>query len=436
MNQASCLTINGTEVNTNLKHAFWLNDSVYGDTIYPTFTFEGQTNGTEPFVVTVTDKNGNAKTETFPVKVDLVASLEDPTFDLSEDHTQITVSNVACATNTPSGVTFKAELYVGSQKQDESAVENGTATFTAPEGVTATVKVIATSGVGVTSSAQKNIFVPVIDRSGPEITISGLPQSDWSNSDVTFTVSASDPSGIREITVDGTPYFSAITATESKTYAVVATDNEGNSAQKQIEIKIDKIKPEADVSVSSQWGKTNTITVNATDSQSDVKEIKVNGTMLDGTVYTATVNGSYTIEVTDNAGNTFTETVTVSKVDTTAPTVQIIVSEQWGQTNLITVNAIDTQSGVCSVEINGVAVDNLAVQQNGDYPVKVTDNAGNVYETVATVTKVDIDAPVVQIHKTEDWAKECVISVSATDSQSGVKEIKINGKVNLSLAIP
>ncbi|MBQ2967178.1 MAG: hypothetical protein IJE10_03530 [Clostridia bacterium] len=435
MNQAPCLTINGTTVTTDLKHAVWLNDTVYGDSIYPTFTFEGQTNGADPFEVVVTDKNGNAHPETIPVKVDLVSSLDAPTFDLSEDHTEITVSNVACATNAPSGITFKAELYVGGQKQAESAVQNGTATLTAPEGVTATVKVIATSGVGVTSSANKNIFVPVIDRIGPEITVSGLPQTEWSNSDVTFTVSASDPSGIRDIKVDDAPYLEAITATESKSYSIVATDNEGNSSQKQIEIKIDKTKPEANITVSDEWGKTNSITVNATDNQSDVKEIKVNGTLLTGTVYSATDNGSYTVEVTDNAGNTFTETVTVSKVDTTAPTIQIIVSEQWGQTNLITVNAIDTQSGVCSVEINGVAVDNLAVQQNGDYPVKVTDNAGNVYETVATVTKVDIDAPVVQIHKTEGWAKECVISVSATDSQSGVKEIKINGEVCETLTV-
>ncbi len=427
MNEAACLTINGTAITTDFKKAVLLNNNIYGDKIYSDFVFAGETNGTEPFEVVVTDKNGNVKTENIPVKVDLTKTLENPTFDVSVYNGKITLSNVACATNAPSGVTFTAELYVDGQKQSETAVTAGTAELMAPEGVTATVKVIAKTGVGVTSTAQKDIFVPVIDRVGPEITILGLPETEWTNRDVVFTVSASDPSGVKSVKVDGEAYTSAVTVTESKTLTVIAEDNEGNTSEKQVTIKIDKQNPEVSVSVQDTWGKTNTISVSATDVLSDIKEIKVNGEVLDGTEYTATQNGTVSVQVTDNAGNTYTTTVEVNKVDIAKPTVNIIVSDEWGQTNQITVEATDTQSGVKEILINGESTTTLTVGQNGTYPVKVTDNAGNVFETTATVSKVDVTAPSVTVSVSEGWGKQATVSVLATDTQSGVKEILLNG---------
>ena len=427
MNEAACLAINGTTLTTNLKKAVLVNDNIFGDKIYNDFVFQGVTSGVNPFEVVVTDKNGNYKTETFPVKVDLTKTLDEPTFNVSEDRTVITVSDVACATNAPSGVTFTAELYASGQKTDEKAVQNGEATFNAPEGVTATVKVIAKSGVGVTSFAQKDIFVPVIDRIGPEISVSGLPETEWTNQNVVFTVSATDPSGVKEIKVDGEVYTSAVTVTESKTLTITAEDNEGNTSEKQITVKIDKQNPEINVSVQDTWGKTNQISISATDSQSGVKEILVNGETLSGDSYTATQNGIVTISVTDNAGNIYTTSVTVEKVDTDLPNVSVYISEDWAQTNTISVSATDALSGVKEILIDGEALDTLTVSENGTYTITVTDNAGNIYETEVTVSKVDTTAPEVNISKTEEWSQQAILSVSATDSQSGVKEILING---------
>lgn len=435
MNESACLTINGTATITNLKKAFLLNNNIYGDKIYNDFVFQGETNGNAPFEVVVTDKNNNTKTETFPVKVDLTKTLDAPTFTVSEDHTVITVSDVACATNAPSGVTFTAELYVSGQKIDEKSIQNGEATFTAPEGVTATVKVIAKSGVGVTSVVQKDIFVPVIDRIGPEITVSGLPETEWTNQNVVFTVSASDPSGVKEIKVDGEVYTSAVTVTESKTITITAEDNEGNTSEKQITVKIDKQNPELSASVQDTWGKTNQISISATDAQSGVKEILVNGETLSGDSYTATQNGIVTVQVTDNAGNTYTTSLMVEKVDTDLPNVSVQISEDWAQTNTISVSATDSLSGVNEILIDGVVRDTLTASENGTHTVKVTDNAGNIYETVVTVSKVDITAPEVNVSKTEGWSQQATVSVSATDSQSGVKEILIDGIAQNSITV-
>ncbi|MBR3943131.1 MAG: hypothetical protein IKJ55_07205 [Clostridia bacterium] len=433
MNEAACLAIRGTAITTDFKKAVLFNNNIYGDKIYSDFVFEGQTNGTTPFEVVVTDKNNNVKNEIFPVKVDLTKTLDNPTFDVSVHNAKITVSNVACTTNAPSGVTFTAELYVNGEKQVDAVVIEGGAAFTAPEGVTATVKVIATSGVGVTSNAQKNIFVPMIDRIGPEITVSGLPETEWTNQNVIFTVSATDPSGVKSVKVDGAAYTEAVTVTESKTITVVAEDNEGNSSEIQVSVKIDKQSPEASVSVQDTWGKTNTISVDATDALSGVKEILIDGQA--GNTLSVDQNGVYPVKVIDNAGNVYTAVATVEKVDTDAPNVTVNVSENWAKTNVISVLATDTLSGVKEILINGEATDTLTVNQNGDYSVTVTDNAGNIFETVAIVSKVDTTVPAVTVSVTEGWVKQASLTVVATDAQSGVKEILINGEEQTTITV-
>lgn len=77
--------------------------------------------------------------------------------------------------------------------------------------------------------------------------------------------------------------------------------------------------------------KAQTIVINASDSGSGVKNIKLpNGNYVTGSTanYIISSNGTYTFNVADNSNNVVTNTIVVSNIDTTLPTVNIAKSTE------------------------------------------------------------------------------------------------------------
>lgn len=102
---------------------------------------------------------------------------------------------------------------------------------------------------------------------------------------------------------------------------------------------MDKGKPTLTVEGNTdEWSRNKELTITASDAESGIKSVTVNGNgraITDGVAkYTAYSNGTYTIVVTDNAGNTTTEEIEITKVDNTAPT--ITFSKNSNSTELAT----------------------------------------------------------------------------------------------------
>jgi len=102
----------------------------------------------------------------------------------------------------------------------------------------------------------------------------------------------------------------------------------------------------------TNWAKTRSITVTKTPSDATVKVKTPGGSTATvvGASYTAAANGTYTFTLT-SGGETVSQTVSVSKLDLTAPTVTIdaLDSSNYVEPVTLTVRASDSESGIQSV---------------------------------------------------------------------------------------
>lgn len=184
------------------------------------------------------------------------------------------------------------------------------------------------------------------------------------------------------------------------------------------------------------------ILVSGSDMQSGTKQIQVpnsNWVSSPTTVYTVGANGTYTFNAMDTIGNIGTQSITVSNIDTTAPTATITPSTTaWTNGNvMLTVGATDSQSGVSSIKKpDGTTVNSTSttytVSSNGTYSFDITDNVGNKLTKSITVSNIDPTAPTLTLtQSTTAWTSNTVtITASATDGQSGVASItKPDGSV-------
>lgn len=166
-----------------------------------------------------------------------------------------------------------------------------------------------------------------------------------------------------------------------------------------------------DVVFFGSWiGKNIVLTVTASDAHTGVKSI----TLPDGTVvqknagkgivvthtYTITKNGSYTFTVTDMYDNTISQTIVVSKIDTTVPdgTISTNTTNWTNQDVILTVTATDNASGVKTITLPGGAVLNVAkttfnATKNGSYSFVITDIVGNNKTVTIVVNNIDKVVP-------------------------------------------
>ena len=259
----------------------------------------------------------------------------------------------------------------------------------------------------------------------------------WYDHDVTVTVtkkenitdgSASYPADTwykldsgEKVKLDGTEI--AVTGDGEHTLEIWTEDASGNeTTHLELTIKIDTTAPTiTDIQGNpTDWTRGPAeITFTADDMPSGVKSVVV--TCDDGNVveytdggFTADHNGSYTITVTDHAGNTVTETVTVDKIDLytpVAPTVTDYTSDTWVKENItFALSTTDTSATVPSgtrfqvkigdadwADVGGAT---YSVTKNTDgvsYSFRVISGAGAHSETVDFIVKLDKTAPVVKL---------------------------------------
>ena len=113
-------------------------------------------------------------------------------------------------------------------------------------------------------------------------------------------------------------------------------------------------------------------------------------------------NGTYSVTVRSADGQSATETVTVSNIDTTAPSLNLSLNtDGWCESGIkVLASASDGESGLAdeAYSYNGGAFTSsgeFTATANGDVRVAVRDKAGNVTEQTITVSKVGRDPAVI-----------------------------------------
>lgn len=224
----------------------------------------------------------------------------------------------------------------------------------------------------------------------PVTTVSGI-DADWHSTDVTVTLTCTDTGGSgcykTYYSLDGGTTYqegnTVIVSTEGENIIIFySEDSAGNieTGKESEPVKIDKTQPVITLG-----------TYNSTDwtNQDIVVTASTNEGTLNTTSHTFTENGSFDFIATDKAGNITTETVIITNIDKTPPTISPNISND----GVLTVTSSDTLSGIKSVEvqINNGEWETYTSEMNlyelvsnvpGTYTVsvKVTDNAGNVQE--------------------------------------------------------
>ena len=220
-------------------------------------------------------------------------------------------------------------------------------------------------------------------------------------------------------------------------------------------VRVDGTAPSITGTNTYGWSKSDvTISQSATDSRSGMASVKIynsSGTELasgtNSASYKVTTTGTttYTVKATDKVGNVSSKTVTV-KIDKTAPSITGTDTYGWTKNDVtISQSATDSQSGMSNIKIYNSSGKELASGTNSvsykvtttgitTYTVKATDKVGNVSSKTVTV-KIDKTAPSITGTDTYGWTKNDVtISQNATDSQSGMSNIKIYDNSNKELA--
>ena len=272
----------------------------------------------------------------------------------------------------------------------------------------------------------------------PQVTHVEVPTS-WGLT-ATATITAKDGgAGVKDYAISsssaapssGWQTSATFTLSANGTYYAFARDNYNSvsEAHSFTVTKIDRTPPTiTNTSVSGTWGITNTVTLQATDSASGVKDYAIATTASapgsgwqTSTTFTVSENGTYYVFARDTLGNVSSGTqVTVNRIDKKPPTINSIsIPDTWGQTNSITINAVDSETGIKEYAISTTnatpaewqTLQVFKVSANGTYYAFVRDHAGNVTRGKEfTITKVDADKPVISsVDVPTEWVQKMTL---------------------------
>ena len=402
-----------------------------------TKTKEVTANGT--YTIYVRDRAGNIASKSVTVSnIDKTA----PTINVTASTTNLTKDNVTLtitATDSQSNLADQAYSWDNQQTWTVARTKEVTANGTY------TVYVRDKAG----NVANKSITVSNIDRTAPTINVTSNTIN-WTKDNVTLTITATDNeggSGLDEkpYSWDGTNWGTSTTkeVTANGTYTAYVKDKAGNVANKSITVNnIDKTLPTVNITPNTtNWTKDNvtlTISVNNAQGSSGLDDKpyswdKTNwGT---STTKEVTVNGTYKVYVKNKAGTIVEKSITISNIDKTLPTVNIIPSTpNWTKDNVtLTITATDNEGGSGLDEkpyswdgTNWGTSTTKEVTANGTYTAYVKDKAGNVANKSITVNNIDKTLPTVNITpNTTNWTKDNVtltISVNNAQGSSGLDD--------------
>ena len=238
-----------------------------------------------------------------------------------------------------------------------------------------------------------------IDKTKPTL---NLNYSTAVTNEFNVSISSNDTlSGIKRIKTPNGSYINAsssnYTINNNGNYTFEVEDNAGNITSRTITVtNIDNTAPILNISKdTNEWTKDNiNLTITATDSQSSIDRIKLpNGSFVSGgnTNYLVTDNGTYTFEAYDVFGNKATNSITITNIDKTSPTINNSITYNNSKTSAtINITTSDSQSGIgYIVDFKGNIVKSSSltetVTNNGMYLVESFDNVGNRTLKVITV---------------------------------------------------
>ncbi len=265
-----------------------------------------------------------------------------------------------------------------------------------------------------------------IDKTAPVITIVDVEDGKfYSNPPSPLIQIAEINLENSSILLDGKPFESGTTVTEegAHTLVVTALDRAGNSAISLVNFGVDTIAPEVKITNPKDGDlfHFNSIQVSGTLIEQSLKSITLSGNpdvIAGGGQFFASIllhdgNNTLVVVVTDLAGNTAQDSITVT-LDQTAPGITI-VSPQNGA--VLTDNLIDVTGFVNGNDIDSVTVNGITATLTGtDFTAHnvllssglntihaiATDHAGNTQEATIQVT-LDTEITVHHVHKPDRW---------------------------------
>ena len=444
---------------------------------YANFNF-GSTS--ETLTATATDTAGNTTTDTIDVTIvktdDQVPSISSFTADdtsvelKTSSQTQtvtftvsatdnVSISSVSIPGTTAGSTTGGNYLFTKTYNYSDHSFGNSSETLTAT----------VTDSSGLTATDTITISISKVDDEDPSISSFGADdttvelKTSSQTQTVTFTAVVSDNLGVSSVTLPGTTLSSAVAGTHvftklydyddysfgasSDTLTLTVTDSTGNSVTDSITISITKTddqdptvsigadKNSIDLKTSSQT-QTVTFTVTASDNAS-VGSVSLPGTSFSSTsgndrIFTklydyddfsfGTSTETFTATVVDGAGNTVTDTltITIDKIDDEVPTISSFGADDTSvelksssKTQTVTFTVVATDN----VSVNSVALPNTTFSSlsgntsrfiktfdyddysYGDttetYTVTVTDAANNSssQDITINISKVDDEDP-------------------------------------------
>ena len=213
------------------------------------------------------------------------------------------------------------------------------------------------------------------------------------------------------------------------TYSVL--DNRGKITKKDVQVKIDKTLPTANIEYDNSPAKEVLIKVTSNDALSGVKRIKLpNGNYTNGSIgnYIVKNNGSYEFLIEDLGGNILSKTVTIDNIDLTSPIINISgVPDNWTSEDVkLKVTSSDNLSGVKNITLpNGNIVNTnettYTISSNGSYTIKSKDNLDNEGTLNFTIDKIDKTNPAFQVNKEIASNKlSGFININLSDIGSGI----------------
>ncbi|MFD3260601.1 S-layer homology domain-containing protein [Paenibacillus lentus] len=309
-----------------------------------------------------------------------------------------------------------------------------------------------------------------IDRLAPTLEVF-TKQQGWTNQPIPVTANAEDvQSGLNSAqfkwaagqqTAD---YFrsggtlivnNTFLADSNGKYTVYAADRVGNETFQTITIdQIDLIPPSITLtpSTGAPTSQDVIIDVSALDQESGIAELKwATGDhdaayfVQEGSVLTdsfpVSENGIYTVYARDVAGNESVQTLSVTNIYKSEPSLTLSLSPA-GWTNqpvAVNINYVDNGSGIAELEWAkqgpneqrvALSVDDTQffVHENGIYTVYVKDKAGFEVSADIEVRQIDLEAPRLDLSYTPaEWTNQPItISVIAQDNTNGEVALKWN----------
>ena len=333
----------------------------------------------------------------------------------------------------------------------------------------------------VTYLSSNGIVLDSTAATAPTVTTNGYTSGNWTDEDVTITVSGSLAlSGIDKYQVstdngaswtdmtmtDGTASLTVSensTSADGTTYIFRAVSKSGvnGNTSAPITVKIDKTEPTLTLSGNKDdYLQSDTVTVSASAGISGIAKVEVSkdgGEAQDITDsyangYTVTENGTYTFTVTNGAGVTDTDSITYTKLDRTKPVVSLdthgYTSDEWTNGD-VTLSVSDTSAALGETQLEYKVgdgqwqeyTDTITVSEdtNGTvYSFRAVSASGVESETVSVTVKIDKTAPDGDITIEENSVKKFIhdvtfglffkenveVAITDTDGGSGVQTVE------------